>query len=58
MKTTLTAAARWCGRVLARTWFFISESDPPEKPKPGLRIFGPRPRREPPQDTASPPEDR
>lgn len=48
MKNALAVAAKWCGRVLARTWFFISESDPPEKPKQGLRIFGPAQRREPP----------
>ncbi len=50
MKNTLFAAARWCGKVLARSWFLITESDPPEKPKQGIRVFGPGKRGVPDQD--------
>lgn len=47
MKNALWAAGQWCSRVLARTWFLITESDPPEKRKKGIRVFGPRTRRAP-----------
>jgi hypothetical protein len=39
MKTSVMALLKGCAHVLARTWFFITESDPPENPKPGIRIF-------------------
>lgn len=40
MPNRLTKIAHWCSRTLSRTWFLITESDPPEPPKPGIRIFG------------------
>lgn len=40
MTNRLTRIGHWCSRTLSRTWFLITESDPPEPPKPGIRIFG------------------
>ncbi|MGY4532034.1 hypothetical protein ACVW0Y_001150 [Pseudomonas sp. TE3786] len=45
MTTTVVALASGCRRALKRVWFLIPESDPPEKPKTGIRIFGPAPPR-------------
>lgn len=54
MNTRLMSIGQWCSRTLARTWFLITESDPPEPPKPGIRIFG-RVKPEPPVAEPLPP---
>ncbi|GLK89367.1 hypothetical protein GCM10017655_24290 [Pseudomonas turukhanskensis] len=41
-------------QVLRRVWFFITESDPPEKPKAGIRIFS-RAKPRAPRATSEPP---
>ncbi|WP_156684112.1 hypothetical protein [Pseudomonas sp. GV071] len=43
MNTSSGGIISGCWRALKRTWFLITESDPPEKPKPGIRVFGPAP---------------
>jgi hypothetical protein len=54
MNTSAMAVLKGSRQVLKRTWFFITESDPPEKPKGGIRIFA-RSKPRPPSATAEPP---
>ncbi|WP_271195566.1 hypothetical protein [Pseudomonas turukhanskensis] len=54
MKTTAMAVLKGGVQVLRRVWFFITESDPPEKPKAGIRIFS-RAKPRAPRATSEPP---
>lgn len=57
MTNRFSQFGHWCARTLARTWFLMTESDPPEPPKPGIRVFGPAKPRTPHAEAVTPRKD-